>query len=80
MESMGIREVKNKLSEALSKAKEAPITITNHGKPDAVLMSYAMYQKFVPQETGLDVFETFDWSDIELEVQPNFKARELNVE
>ena len=80
MKSMGIREVKNKLSEVLNKAKEAPITITNHGKPDAVLMSYAMYQKLVPQETGLDVFESFDWSDVELEVQPNFKARELNVE
>ncbi len=80
MKSMGIREVKNKLSEVLSKAKEAPITITNHGKPDAVLMSYAMYQKLVPQETGLDVFESFDWSDVDLELQPAFKARELNLE
>ena len=35
----GIREVKANLSHFITEAKRAPVIITNHGKPEAVLLN-----------------------------------------
>ena len=77
---MGVRDVKNKLSKVLDQVKEAPIVVTHHGKPDAVLMSYELYQSLAKPKTGLDLFEGMDWSDVELERRPQFSQRELNLD
>ena len=35
----GIREVKENLSRYITQAKKAPVIITNHGRPEAVLIN-----------------------------------------
>ncbi len=35
----GIREVKANLSRFISQARKAPVVITNHGRPEAVLVN-----------------------------------------
>ena len=80
MKHVGVKEAKNKFSELLQEAKEAPVTITLHGKPDSVVMSYELYNQLIPKQSGLDLFAGFDWSDIALELQPDVKQRELELD
>ncbi len=80
MKRIGIREAKDNLSNVLIQAKEAPITITNHGKPDAVVMSYEYYQQLAKHKTGLDLFEGIDWSDVDLEPHPAFEQPEVDLD
>ncbi len=80
MKQMGIKEAKNKFSELLQDAKDAPITITHHGKPDSVVMSFELYNQLMPKQSGLDLFAGIDWSELDLESHPSFKQRELGLD
>ena len=76
---MGIKEAKNKFSELLQEAKHAPVTITHHGKPDAVVMSYEYFKELIPKHSALELFADIDWSDVELEKHPGTTQRELDL-
>ena len=80
MKHIGIRDAKNNFSDVLVQAKEAPITITNHGKPDSVVMSYKHYRQLAEHKTGLDLFEGIDWSSVDLEPHPRFEQREVELD
>lgn len=68
-------EAKSNLSNVLVQAKEAPLIITKHGEPDAVVMSYEHYRRLTERTSGLALFEGIDWSDVELEPHPAFEQR-----
>ena len=80
MKHIGIREAKNTFSDVLTQAKKAPVIVTNHGKPDSVVMSFEHYQQLAERRTGLDLFDGIDWSDIELEPHPTFEQRDVTFD
>ncbi|CAN5877394.1 hypothetical protein BH24DEI2_BH24DEI2_01630 [soil metagenome] len=80
MKRIGIREAKNTFSDVLAQAKKAPIVVTNHGKPDSVVMSFEQYRQLAERKTGLDLFDGIDWSDGELEVHPTFEQRTVTFD
>ncbi len=80
MTNIGIRELKNNLSEILKAAKENPIIITNHGKLDSVILSFEKYKALTNMnKTGLDLFAQLDWGDVELEPHPKFAQRDIDL-
>lgn len=80
MKKIGIREAKNTFSDVLAQAKKAPVMVTNHGKPDSVVMSYEQYRQLAERQSGLDLFGGIDWSDVELEAHPTFEQRTVNFD
>ena len=80
MKRVGIREAKNTLSDLLVQAKKAPVLVTNHGKPDSVVMSFDHYRQLAERKTGLDLFDGLDWSDVELEDHPTFEPRTVTFD
>ncbi len=46
----GIREVKENLSHYITQARKSPVIITNHGKPEAVLINV---QDMAPEDVVL---------------------------
>jgi len=80
MHSIGIRELKNKLSEILKSTKKNPVIVTNHGKPDSVIISFEKYKALTSKnKTGLDIFAQIDWSDVELEPHPKVIQRDIEL-
>lgn len=80
MTNVGIRELKNNLSEVLKAAKKNPIVITNHGKVDSVILSFEKYKALTNKnQTGLDLFTQLDWGDFELESHPKVTQREIDL-
>ena len=55
MKQTGICKAKDTFLEVLARAKEAPIIITNHGKPDSVVVSYEHYLVATAKKHGLSV-------------------------
>ena len=77
MKTMTSREFNQRTHEAQKAAREAPLLITQRGKPDLVIMSYQEYEKVTAQSrTLLEVFSEGDAgllaaaADIELDIPP----------
>lgn len=78
MKTMTSREFNQRTHEAQKAAREAPLLITQRGKPDLVIMSYQEYEKYEkkPEKPELSFLESWmelakeqpDVSDIELEI------------
>ena len=52
-----LQEAKNKLSEVVKKAvEEGPQTLTRHGKPEAVVLSFEAYKKLADKKENLVAF------------------------
>ncbi len=62
MTTISISDARAELSEAISKAKKKPVTISRHGKPIAVLVNPSMYEKLVEAMEELEDIEDFDSS------------------
>lgn len=81
---MTSREFNQNTSRAMREADNAPLMITNRGKPSLVLLSYAEYQKLAGKsQSALDVLmaiECPDAADIELEVPPRSQAQRRKVD
>lgn len=80
MKQIGIQELQYELAEAIIESQQSPITITDHGKPNAILLGYDLYHKLLSPKTGLDLFVDFDWSNVDLESHPKFRQREIVID
>lgn len=87
MKTMTSREFNQRTHEAQKAAREAPLLITQRGKPDLVIMSYREYEKVTAQsKTLLDVFSEGDAellaavADIELDIPPRRPYQRKPVE
>ncbi|SMB89102.1 prevent-host-death family protein [Pasteurella testudinis DSM 23072] len=86
MQTMTSREFNQRTHEAQKAAHKAPLLITNRGKPDLVVMSFAEYQNLSgkqPERTLYEALLAYDGSDvseIELDIPPRSKAQRRPVE
>ncbi len=82
MKTWQLQEAKNHLSEVVRKAiSDGPQNITLHGKPAAVVVSYAAYLKTTarkgPQKSLSKFFESSPLRDIEIDL---VRVKELGRE
>lgn len=77
-----IQDAKNRLSEVVRLAQSAPQTVTVHGRPTAVIVSFDEYQTLSqPRKSLLDVVKTapkgFGELDIERSSDANMREAQL---
>jgi len=75
-----LQEAKAMFSEVIKLSLLAPQTITVHGKPTAVILSFDEYNKLIsPKQTIFEFFQNSPLRGIELELPPREieEAREL---
>lgn len=74
-----LQDAKNRLSEVVKLAQEAPQTVTVHGKPAAVIVSFKDYQTLTqPKMSLLDVMKTAPkgFADLDIERSKDADMRE----
>lgn len=75
-----LHEAKNRLSEVIRAAAEAPQVITVHGDERAVVLSVAAYRRLTGGG-GLRAFlQASPWADVELELErPRDRGRPIDL-
>lgn len=82
--TVSIAEAKSDLSKMLKRAREEPVIITRRGKPDAVILPFAEYERLRRlwaylsmvrlsrelEETGVTATELYEASRRDLEERP----------
>lgn len=88
MKSITSRELNQRTHEAQKAARQAPLLITQRGKPDLVMMSYQEYEKTLANKPEPSFLESWlalskdlaDVSDIELDIPPRRPYQRRPVE
>lgn len=76
-----LQDAKNRLSEVVKLAQSAPQTVTVHGKPSAVIVSFEEYRTLTqPKKSLLDVIKTAPHGFGELDIERNEDASMREVE
>lgn len=60
MDDLGVAEAREGLANAISAAESAPVRITKHGKPVAVLINPSLYESFIEAMEELEDIAAFD--------------------
>lgn len=88
MKSITSRELNQRTHETQKAARQAPLLITQRGKPDLVMMSYQEYEKTLANKPEPSFLESWlalskdlaDVSDIELDIPPRRPYQRRPVE
>lgn len=69
MHSWPLQDAKNKLSQLVRDAQQAPQRITLHGREAAIVLSPERYAALTqPKESLLEFFQNSPWAGVELEL------------
>jgi len=60
MTTMKVSEARDRLADVLERARTEPVVLERHGRPAAVLVSPAMYERFVEALEELEDLASFD--------------------
>jgi prevent-host-death family protein len=60
MTTVKVSEARDRLADVLERARTEPVVLERHGRPAAVLVSPAMYERFVEALEELEDLASFD--------------------